>query len=613
MNADSLRRCLAAALLAALTTGCVGAPREAGKKGPAAAGGATPAGSLAAPAPVEPLTPADRAAAERAVARAMAQYKEVVEKPVVTAATPGKPQTPITADPAAVEPPTRQEAVRRAAVVHAADAEEVSRAYWWLDIALETMAREHERVAPRPTIGARMMSIITTCMYDAWAAYDAKAVGTRLGGTLRRPAAERTDANKATAIGYACYRAMLNLFPEDAEYIRQRVKAEGIDPDNDTTDVTTPAGIGNVAAAAVIAYRRHDGSNQYGDEPGSDGKPYSDYTFYRPVNTKDKIIDPDCWQPIEFDDAKNPGKKVTLGFLTPHWYRVKPFALERGDMFRPPPPPKVGSPLLKQQVDQLIKYNASLIPEQKAVVEFMRDGPKSTGQSGHWLRFAQDVSRRDKHNIDQDVKLYFSVANVVLDAFISCWETKRYYDGSRPWTLVRHYYKGQKIMGWAGPGKGVMEIPAEQWLPYSPSTFITPPFPGYPSGHSAASGAAAKILERFTGSDTFDAVENRLAGKLTEPAFACAVIQAMNGKMNDDPHLSCEVALKLPTFSATAEMAALSREMGGYHIQFDNDIGLIMGRSVAEYSWPKYQQYFDGTAPAPAAGAERAVKTVAQK
>lgn len=153
-----------------------------------------------------------------------------------------------------------------------------------------------------------------------------------------------------------------------------------------------------------------------------------------------------------------------------------------------------------------------------------------------------------------------------------------------------------------------MEIPAEQWLPYSPSTFITPPFPGYPSGHSAASGAAGKILELFTGSDTFDAVEQRLAGKLTEPAFACAMIQAMNGKLNDDPHLSCEVALKLPTFSATAEMAALSREMGGYHIQFDNDIGLIMGRSVAEYSWPKYQQFFDGTTPAPAEeGAAEAV------
>ena len=37
--------------------------------------------------------------------------------------------------------------------------------------------------------------------------------------------------------------------------------------------VTTPEGIGNVAAATVLAFRRHDGSNQFGDEAGSDGKP----------------------------------------------------------------------------------------------------------------------------------------------------------------------------------------------------------------------------------------------------------------------------------------------------------------------------------------------------
>lgn len=41
---------------------------------------------------------------------------------------------------------------------------------------------------PGPPIVARMLAITHTCAYDAWAAYDAKAVGTRLGGTLRRPA-----------------------------------------------------------------------------------------------------------------------------------------------------------------------------------------------------------------------------------------------------------------------------------------------------------------------------------------------------------------------------------------------------------------------------------------
>lgn len=83
-----------------------------------------------------------------------------------------------------------------------------SAAYEWLDIALEATARE-------PTVGSRMFGVVVTCMYDAWAAYDEKAVGTELGGTLRRPAAERTAANKAKAIGHATYRALHYLFPED--------------------------------------------------------------------------------------------------------------------------------------------------------------------------------------------------------------------------------------------------------------------------------------------------------------------------------------------------------------------------------------------------------------
>ncbi|HEY6710252.1 MAG TPA: calcium-binding protein, partial [Actinomycetota bacterium] len=56
-----------------------------------------------------------------------------------------------------------------------------------------------------PTINARALAIVHTAMYDAWAAYDPVAVGTRLGGSLRRPPAERTDAYKSQAISYAAY------------------------------------------------------------------------------------------------------------------------------------------------------------------------------------------------------------------------------------------------------------------------------------------------------------------------------------------------------------------------------------------------------------------------
>jgi hypothetical protein len=382
------------------------------------------------------------------------------------------------------------------------------------------------------------------------------------------------------------------LFPEDEKWIATEARKRGVDPDKTTTDPSTPAGVGNAAAAAVIEFRRYDGANQHGGEIGSDGKPYSDWTYYRCVNTPERLIDPDCWQPIPFDDGK--GGTVVLGFLTPHWYRVKPFALKRSDLFRAAPPPKCDTEQVRKELDELLRFNASLNPEQKAIVEFMRDGPRSTGQSGHWLRFAQDVSRRDKHSLDQDVKLFFAVGNVAMDAFIACWDTKRYYDNSRPWTLVRHLYKGKTVKGWLGPGKGVGDVKAEEWYPYSPRTFVTPPFPAYVSGHSTVSGACSKMLELFTGSDRFGETELRKAGDLTEPGFACELMQAIDGKPFHQKGMTCDVALKLPTFSATAEMAGISRVMGGYHIQVDNVEGLKMGRKVAVEIWPTIQAYFEG-------------------
>ena len=450
-------------------------------------------------------------------------------------------------------------------------------AYRWLEVSLEATAREVDRVGARPTIISRTLAVALTAMYDAWAAYDDKAVGTRFGAALRRPKSERTQKNKEIAIAYATYRALVDVYPEDKAWLEGQMRAAGFDPNDATMDLAKPQGVGNAAAKAVCDYRHHDGSNQLGDEVGSNGKPYSDYTFYSPMNPPKKVNDVDRWQPLPFSDGK--GGYFYPGFLTPHWYRVKPFALDRSDQFRPPPPPKAGSEQLQKEVDEVMKYNAGLTAQEKAIVEFMRDGPRSTGQSGHWLRFAQDVSRRDKHTLDQDVKLFFSVANVAMDAFIAAWEAKRFYDSSRPWTLVRHYYNGKEISGWAGPGKGVVTLKADEWHPYSPATFVTPPFPGYVSGHSTVSAACAKTLELFTGSDHFGFVERRKPGVLTEPDVETA-----------------EVELPLPTFTATAEMAGISRVMGGYHIQADNIEGLKLGRRVTEFSWPRIRAYFEGTA-----------------
>jgi hypothetical protein len=313
------------------------------------------------------------------------------------------------------------------------------------------------------------MAVVLTAMYDAWAAYDDKAVGTRLGASLRRAPIERTQANKEKAIAFAAYRALLFVYPEESAWTRDQFSARGHDPNDTGTDPKTPQGVGKAAAEAVIAFRRQDGSNQFGDAKNSDGKPYSDTTGYQPVNTPDKITEPLRWLPIPFSDGK--GGTRTPGFLTPHWGTVKPFAMERADEFRPPPPPAWGSQELVRDIEDVVAANATLTLEQKTVVEFMREGPRSTGQSGHWLQFAQDVSRRDRQTLDQDVKLFFTVGSVVADAFISCWEGKRHYDTGRPCWFARVHHKGQKLRAWLGPGKGTGTVAAEQWRPYSPDIF----------------------------------------------------------------------------------------------------------------------------------------------
>ena len=99
------------------------------------------------------------------------------------------------------------------------------------------------------------------------------------------------------------------------------------------------------------------------------------------------------WQPKYFSDGK--GGKFAPGCLTPHWGKVIPIALDSASQFRSPPPPKIGSKELIEEVKEVVEFQSNLTNEQKALVEFMRDGPKSVQQAGHWFMFAQNVSVRD--------------------------------------------------------------------------------------------------------------------------------------------------------------------------------------------------------------------------
>jgi hypothetical protein len=430
---------------------------------------------------------------------------------------------------------------------------------------------------PGPTVVSRALAVLHTTMFDAWSAYDAAAVPTVMRRGWRRPAAEATDANKAQAVSFAAYRALVDLFPAASEKaISDALMAQlGYDPANTSTDAATPAGVGNAAAAAVLDFRHRDGSNQLGDlHPGA----YSDTTGYHAVNTPAAIVDPNRWQPLFVVNAS--GVVTTQVYTTPQWGKVIPFALASGSALRPPPPARYPSPEYAKQAADLVALSAGLTDLQKVTAEYFADGPASEFPPGHWALFAQFVSRRDHHSLDDDVKMFFALGNALLDAGICAWDAKLAYDSVRPVTAIHFLYAGQTIQAWS-PFQGTQPIRGEDWRPYQVSTVVTPPFPEFFSGHSVFSAAGAEVLKSFTGSDVFGATATIPArSSVGEPGLVPAT----------------DITLSFPTFSSAADAAGMSRRWGGIHFEQGDLAGRSAGRVIGAAVWTKAQTYFDGTA-----------------
>lgn len=422
--------------------------------------------------------------------------------------------------------------------------------------------------ASSSTIGppaiARSLGIVSTAGFDAWAAYDAKAIGTRLGGSLRRPAAERTIANKQKAISYAMYRTLLNLYPSQADRFRAKMVAFGYDPDDASESLTTPQGIGNHVAAKLIEYRRNDGANQSGN--------YADTTGYVPVNTADVVNDPSKWQPLRFANGATPG------FLAPHRNQVIPFGLSSASEFRTNGGPTYGSPQYLAQLDEIVETTANLTDEQKVIAEYWADGPRTVTPPGHWLLFATEVAKRDQMTLDKSVQLFFMVRNAVMDASIACWDMKRVYNTSRPITAIRANYAGRQVKSFISPTAGFGMVDGSQWLPFQSPNFISPPFPEYASGHSTFSAAGAEVLRRFTGSDYFGYSVTVPANSLTIQAGVPAA----------------PVTLSWPTFKEAADQAGMSRRYGGIHFKAGDLDARACGKKVGERAYETAMDFING-------------------
>ena len=189
------------------------------------------------------------------------------------------------------------------------------------------------------------------------------------------------------------------------------------------------------------------------------------------------------------------------------------------------------------------------------IAEYWANGPHTELPPGHWDLFGQYISARDNHSVDDDAKMFFALTAAIHDAGIVAWDAKRYSDSVRPVTAIPFLFHGQTIQSWGGPYMGTVSMDGGNWIPYQPSTFPTPPFPSYISGHSTFSAAGAIILSDWTGSDTFGASVTFAPGSsVIEPGLTPAT----------------SIALVWPTFTDASNQAGISRRYGGIHFKADD-------------------------------------------
>lgn len=544
----------------------------------------------------------------------------------------------------------------------------------WDEAMLEAIRRD----TPAPTVHARNLFHTSAAMWDAWAAYDNNAEALFFDAEATGDENDRmvSISYAAHAMLTSRYRNAVGG-TESLEAFDVELEQQCLNADPSTSSA---AELGVAIAQHILEQSIDDGSFEldgYLDltymganpplvvaEPGANT---TDPDRWQPLQLAEAITQNEQAQvqPLQF-------------YIGPHWGSVTSFALPAagdGLPIDPGPPPRFDTDpaelvaqavqviTFQEQLDTIatstIDAGPSTIGDNslgtndgdgyaenpatgepyapnptspadfgRVVAEFWADGPSSETPPGHWntvanlvsddpaqtFRFEGNSEALDR--LEWDVKLYLTLNGAMHDSAIAAWGAKRFFDSSRPISIIRHLAElGQStdpdapsydpgglpliddsielvtaesaldrhlgltagtiaLRGWAGhetlhgDRDEVAWIDATTWVPYQLDTFVTPSFPGYVSGHSAFSRAGAEVLAAFTGSEFFP---NGL-GEWSVP----------EGWLRFDDGPSEPVTLQWATYYDAADQAGISRLYGGIHIEADDLAGRIIGATCGK-------------------------------
>ncbi|MBQ4879982.1 vanadium-dependent haloperoxidase [Pseudoalteromonas luteoviolacea] len=385
--------------------------------------------------------------------------------------------------------------------------------------------------------------LITNAWYDASAPYHPTAVGvySHLG---RRPAEEATNRNINTAVIYASYRVLNSFMPTYKASWRKMLLDIGLDPDNNSTDLNTPIGIGNAAGFAVVAGRQFDGMNQEGDTNKQyNPMPYADYTQYKPLNTAYKLKSPSHWQPDM--QRKGLGLYKIQQFVTPQFALAEPYSYDDPNDFEVPPPYNSNfknKRAYRKQAKDVLAASANLTDEQKIKAELFDDKFRSLSYS-----LSSNIGPRNL-SLLEFIQIGFMTNLAAFDAGIFVWQEKYRFDAVRPFSAIRKLYKDESVQAWGGPGKGTVSMQGEEWHSYLEEA----DHPEYPSATACFCNAHAQSLRKYFGDDN-------MVYYLPIPAGSSRVEPGVTPK-ND-------IVISYNNWTDFAKECGQSRVWGGVHFQ----------------------------------------------
>lgn len=377
----------------------------------------------------------------------------------------------------------------------------------WNAAALEAIRAE--RVTP--PAASRALAMLHVAIYDA-----VNGITRTHDPFLVQSGGPKGASPEAAAVASA-HRILAGLFPSRAGVL-DALSREMLDALADKRSKAKGVEWGQTVAEAIINWRAADNADAPVEVPARSG--------------------PGAWEPTP------PGYAP---YLLPQWGRLVPFAIPTNAWFRPAGPPDLASDAWAADYAEVKLLggaaSAARTPEQTLIALFWADGAGTETPPGHWNRIASAVAVATHNSLEENARV-FALLNVAMaDAAICAWDAKYSFDFWRPITAIRT----------ADLDGNLATEPDGSWSPLIP----TPPFPEYVSGHSTFSGAAARVLARFYGSDDvrFSVGSDALPG----------VVRAFG------------------SFSEAATEAALSRLYGGIHFSSSISDGMNAGVEIGDW------------------------------